>query len=102
MAWKGEGYRRAVRTRTATWSSAITGFTVRLDQALLLRGSREFAAVDEYRAFLGKLFEQLNSGRKARAGGRDGPASCSARPSSGYRQASALAGKHWEPNLDGT
>jgi len=37
-----------------------------LDQALLLRGSREFAAVDEYRAFLGKLFEQLNSGRKAR------------------------------------
>ena len=37
-----------------------------MDQALLLRGSREFAAVDEYRAFLGKLFDQLNSGRKAR------------------------------------
>jgi hypothetical protein len=37
-----------------------------LDQALLLRGSREFAAVDEYRAFLGKLFDQLNSGRKVR------------------------------------
>ena len=37
-----------------------------LDQALLLRGSREFAAVDEYRAFLGKLFEQLNGGRKSR------------------------------------
>ena len=37
-----------------------------LDQALLLRGSRDFAAVDEYRAFLGKLFEQLNSGRKVR------------------------------------
>ena len=37
-----------------------------LDQALLLRGSRDFAAVDAYRAFLGKLFEQLNSGRKAR------------------------------------
>ena len=37
-----------------------------MDQALLLRGSREFTAVDEYRAFLGKLFDQLNSGRKAR------------------------------------
>jgi len=37
-----------------------------LDQALLLRGSREFAAVDEYCVFLSKLFEQLNSGRKAR------------------------------------
>ena len=37
-----------------------------MDQALLLRGSREFAAVYEYRAFLGKLFDQLNSGRKAR------------------------------------
>ncbi len=37
-----------------------------LDQALLLRGSREFGAVDEYRAFLCKLFDQLNSGRKQR------------------------------------
>jgi hypothetical protein len=37
-----------------------------MDQALLLRGSREFAAVDEYRVFLGELFNQLNSGRKAR------------------------------------
>ena len=37
-----------------------------MDQALLLRGSREFAAVDEYKVFLGKLFDQLNSGRRAR------------------------------------
>jgi hypothetical protein len=37
-----------------------------LEQALLLRGSRDFATVEEYRAFLGKLFEQLNSGRKPR------------------------------------
>jgi hypothetical protein len=35
-----------------------------LDQALLLRGSRDFGTQEEYRDFLGKLFEQLNSGRK--------------------------------------
>jgi hypothetical protein len=35
-----------------------------LDQALLLRGSRDFASAEEYRSFVGKLFEQLNSGRK--------------------------------------
>lgn len=37
-----------------------------LDQALLLRGSRDFGTQDEYRDFLEKLFEQLNSGRKQR------------------------------------
>jgi hypothetical protein len=37
-----------------------------LEQALLLRGSRDFASVDEYRSFLGRLFAQLNSGRRAR------------------------------------
>jgi hypothetical protein len=37
-----------------------------LDQALMLRSSRDFADVDEYRTYLGKLFEQLNSGRKSR------------------------------------
>jgi hypothetical protein len=36
-----------------------------LDQALMLRGSRDFAAV-EYRAYLVKLFQQLNGGRKPR------------------------------------
>jgi len=35
-----------------------------LDQALMLRGSRDFADIEEYQAFLGKLFDQLNSGRK--------------------------------------
>ena len=37
-----------------------------LDQALMLRGSRDFASRNEYAAFMGKLFAQLNSGRKAR------------------------------------
>lgn len=37
-----------------------------LDQALLLRGNREFASVNAYQVFLERLFEQLNSGRKAR------------------------------------
>ena len=37
-----------------------------LDQALMLRGSRDFADLDEYRTYLIKLFEQLNSGRKPR------------------------------------
>ena len=35
-----------------------------LDQALMLRGSRDFVNIDEYQAFLAKLFDQLNSGRK--------------------------------------
>jgi hypothetical protein len=37
-----------------------------LEQALLLRGSRDFSGVEEYRAYLGRLFEQLNGGRKVR------------------------------------
>jgi len=37
-----------------------------LDQALLLRGSRDFAAVEAYGVFLRNLFEQLNSGRRPR------------------------------------
>jgi len=39
-----------------------------LEQGLLLRGSRDFAVVEDYQAFLEKLFEQLNSGRKQRLG----------------------------------
>jgi hypothetical protein len=39
-----------------------------VEQALLLRGDRDFATVEEYRSFLGKLFEQLNSGRRTRLG----------------------------------
>ena len=35
-----------------------------LDQALMLRGSRNFAGIEEYRALLAKLFDQLNAGRK--------------------------------------
>jgi len=39
-----------------------------LEQALLLRGGRDFGTRAEYEAFLGKLFEQLNAGRKKRLG----------------------------------
>jgi hypothetical protein len=41
-------------------------FKKALEQSLLLRGSREFESRDGYRAFLEKLFAQLNSGRKKR------------------------------------
>jgi hypothetical protein len=37
-----------------------------LEQALLLRGSREFAAVEEFEAFLGEAFLQENAGRQPR------------------------------------
>ena len=37
-----------------------------VEQALLLRGSREFADRGEYERFLERLFEQLNAGRRAR------------------------------------
>jgi hypothetical protein len=35
-----------------------------LDQALMLRDSRDFANTEQYQGFLAKLFDQLNSGRK--------------------------------------
>ena len=37
-----------------------------LEQALLLRGNRDFASREEYAAFLKKLFGQLNAGRRER------------------------------------
>lgn len=37
-----------------------------LDQALMLRGSRDFASREAYSAFLGKVFDQLNAGRQDR------------------------------------
>jgi transposase len=37
-----------------------------VDQALMLRGSRDFVSRDEYERFLSKLFDQLNSGRRER------------------------------------
>jgi hypothetical protein len=41
-------------------------FKKALDQALMLRGSRDFASREAYQAFLGKLFKQLNAGRRER------------------------------------
>lgn len=37
-----------------------------LDQALMLRGSRDFATVDDYKRFLQHVFDQLNAGRTKR------------------------------------
>jgi hypothetical protein len=37
-----------------------------VDQELMLRGSRDFASLDEYRDFLEKLFHRLNAGRSQR------------------------------------
>ncbi len=37
-----------------------------VDQALMLRGSRDFASREDYETFLGKLFVQLNAGRQER------------------------------------
>jgi len=41
-------------------------FKQALDQALMLRGSRDFPGRDAYAAFLKELFAQLNDGRQAR------------------------------------
>jgi len=41
-------------------------FKKALDQALMLRGSRDFASRRDYGEFLDRLFGQLNSGRKKR------------------------------------
>jgi len=37
-----------------------------VDQSLMLRGSRDFNSREEYVVFLGKLFSQLNAGRRKR------------------------------------
>lgn len=39
-------------------------FKKALDQALMLRGSRDFTSRKEYESFLAKLFQQLNAGRR--------------------------------------
>jgi Mu transposase-like protein len=39
-----------------------------VDQALMLRGSRDFASVEEYAQFLKKLMAQRNAGRRERLG----------------------------------
>jgi len=39
---------------------------VAVDQALMLRGSRDFESRESYRDFLEKLYEQLNQGRQTR------------------------------------
>jgi len=39
-------------------------FKKAVEQALMLRGSKGFASIDEYELFLKKLFTQLNAGRK--------------------------------------
>src|SRR3954452_16038059 len=62
--WKAGRFRQVGRTKTATSSSGIIASKRALDQALMLRGSRDFAQVEEYQSFLAKLFDQLNSGRK--------------------------------------
>jgi hypothetical protein len=41
-------------------------FKTALDQALMLRGSRDFSDRDAYTTFLKELFGQLNAGRRAR------------------------------------
>jgi hypothetical protein len=41
-------------------------FRKALDQALMLRGSRDFASRRDYEVFLERLFEQLNAGRRDR------------------------------------
>lgn len=41
-------------------------FKKALEQALMLRGSRDFDSREEYADFLDKLFKQLNSGREAK------------------------------------
>jgi len=37
-----------------------------VDQALMLRGSRDFESRDQYETFIAKIFKQLNSGRRER------------------------------------
>jgi len=41
-------------------------FKKAVEQALMLRGSKDFNSIDEYKMFLKKIFTQLNAGRKER------------------------------------
>ena len=41
-------------------------FKKAVDQALMLRDSRDFKSIEEYKGFIEKIFDQLNSGRQKR------------------------------------
>ena len=63
-----------------------------LDQALMLRGSRDFASRDGYEAFLRQLFAQRNAGRQARLAEEVAVAAAAAGAAAGGVQAAAGAG----------
>ena len=58
-------------------------FKQAVDQALMMRGSRDFASVAAYEQFLRKLFTRMNAGRRERFGGRAVAASTTARAAAG-------------------
>ncbi len=61
-----------------------------LDQALMMRGSRDFTSRDSYGVFLRQLFGQKNAGRRA-AGGGSGVTAAAAESATGGVQAAACA-----------
>ena len=84
--------RRARATRTATSSRATTSFKRALDQALMLRGSRDFAGRDGYAAFLRQLFAQRNAGPAGPPGGGAAAAAAVAGAPAGGVQAADRCG----------
>ena len=63
---KGEKIRSGEAHENGDIEQRHNRFKRAVDQALILRGSRDFESRQAYEAFLDKLFEQLNSGRKKR------------------------------------
>jgi len=63
---KGEKIRSREAHENGDIEQRHNRFKRALDQALMLRGSRDFESRQAYEAFLDKLFKQLNSGRKKR------------------------------------
>jgi hypothetical protein len=67
-----------------------------LDQALMLRGSRDFGSVAAYQVFLQKLFKHLNAGRHDRFLEGSEQTAAVARTSLGHRAARARACQSWQ------
>lgn len=63
---KGEAIQAGKANENGDVEQSHHRFKRALEQALLLRGSRDFPSLDSYVAFLRQLFAQLNAGRQQR------------------------------------
>jgi hypothetical protein len=63
---KGEAINAGRANENGDIEQSNNRFKKAVDQALILRGSRDFTSREEYKSFIRKVIDQLNSGRRER------------------------------------